>query len=132
MDLHIISLHKEQWEEFATPTQFMRDGSSHELCSLTLTEILTHSTRNFKIPTVHVYLDKEAAFDSALKEHVIREVFSASGCVPSQSIIYLANRLASRRTFLTHDNTVMEPILDGRGVEHGKINQILSLTHSFD
>ena len=41
----------------------MMDGSSHKLCALALTEAIIHSTKNLKIPVVHVYLDKEAAFD---------------------------------------------------------------------
>ena len=122
MDLYVYGLHKEQWEAVATPTQFMRDSSSHELCDLTLTEAITHSTRNLKLPIIHIYLDKESAFNSALKEHIISAAFSASNQTPSQSILYLAHHLSSRMTYLKHNTTVMGPIHDGRGVEQGGIS----------
>ena len=92
----------------------MRDGSSHELCALALTEAITHSTINLKLPIVHVYLDKEAAFDSTLKEHIVSAAFSTSNHTPSQSILYLAHRLFCRKTF--------PPIHDWRGVEQGGIS----------
>ena len=99
MDLYVFGLHKEEWEAVATPTQFMRDGSSHELCALALPEAISHSTKNLKLPIVHVYLDKESAFDSTLKEHIVSAAFSASNHTPSQSILYLAHQLSSRKTF---------------------------------
>ena len=76
MDLHVYGLHRLEWEVAAAPTQFMRDRSSYELCALAFT------------------------FDSSLKECVIREVFEAANKVPSQSILYIANRLAYRKTYL--------------------------------
>ena len=71
MDLHVYGLHKHQWDDAAAPTQYMRDGSSHEICALALTETLVLSSRNLKLPVVHIYLDTKAAFDSSLKEHVV-------------------------------------------------------------
>ena len=122
MDLHVFNLHKQQWDDAAAPTQFMRDGYSHEVCALALTEALTHSVCNLRHPVVHTYLDTKAAFDSSLKEHVVREVFNAAGKVPSQSILYIANRLSSRKTFLKYNTTVMGPIYDSRGIEQGGIS----------
>ena len=91
-----MSLHKTQWDEANAPTQYMRDGSSHELCSLLLTEIIVHSTKNLKKPVVVSFLDTKATFDSARKEHVIREIFEAANFILSQTIIYMAHRLALR------------------------------------
>ena len=122
MDLYVFGLHKEECEAVATPTQFMRDGSSHELCALALPEAISHSTKNLKLPIVHVYLDKESAFDSALKEHIVSAAFSASNHTPSQSILYLAHWLSCRKTFLKHNAMVIGPILDGREVEQGGIS----------
>ena len=66
---------------------------------------------------VLVYFDKESAFDSALKVHIIREVFSATNNVPSHSILYMAHMLTSRRTYSKSQDIFMEPIRDARGVE---------------
>ena len=96
MDLHVFNLHKQQWNDAAAPTQFMKDGSSHEVCALALTETLIHSSHNLHRPVIHTYLDTKAAFDSSLKEHVVREVFNAADKVPSQSILYIANRHSSK------------------------------------
>ena len=122
MDLHVNGLHKPQWDEVAAPTQYMRDGSSHEVCALALTEALVHSSHNLRLPIIHTYLDTKAAFDSSLKEHMVHEVYYAAGKVPSQSILYIANRLTSRKTFLKHNTTIMGPISDTRGVEQGGIS----------
>ena len=45
MDLHVYGIHKQQWDDVAAPTQYMRDGSSHKVCTLALTEALVHSLR---------------------------------------------------------------------------------------
>ena len=71
MDLHIYGIHKQHWDDVLAPTQYMRDGSSHEICALALTMTLFHSSRNLKLPVVHTYLDTKAAFDSSLKEHMV-------------------------------------------------------------
>ena len=76
-----------------------------------------HSSHNLRLPVVHTYLDTKAAFDSSLKEHIVREVFNAVGEIPSQSILYIANRLASRKTYLKYNTMVMGPISDSSGVE---------------
>ena len=115
-----MSLHKTQWEEATALTQYMREGSSHEMCYLLFTEIIVHSSRNLKKPVVVSFLDTKAAFDSARKEYVIREIFEAANFIPSQSIIYMAHRLASQWTFLNHESTVMGPMLDGWGLNRGE------------
>ena len=67
-------------------------------------------------------LDKQAAFDTVLKEHVILGAYSAAGHRADQSLLYMANRLASRRTFLQFSTTMMWPIHDERGVEQGGVS----------
>ena len=68
----------------AAPTQFMRDDRNHELCALDVTEAIVYQTRHLNTLVVHIYLDKESAFDSALKEHIIRETFSAAHSLHGQ------------------------------------------------
>ena len=130
MDLHVYNIHKQEWDDVAAPSQYMKDGSSHEVCALALTEALLHSSHNLKLHVVHTYLDTKAAFDSSLKENMVQEVCNAAGKVPSQSILYTANRLSLRKTFLKYNTTVMGPISDSRGVEQGGVSssQLFQLT----
>ena len=94
----------------------MGRGSSHELAALLLTETILHATRTLSIPLYVLLLDKQAAFDSVLKEHVLSSAFSAvrSG---DQSLLYMATRLSSRLTYVEHDKVLMGPIHDTVGVE---------------
>ena len=117
IDLHVFKLLKPQWDAAAAPTQYLRDGCSHEVCALALTECIIHGVKVTRSPMFQVYLDKEAAFDSALKEHVVRQLLLASGGAPSQAIAYFAARLASRSTLVSVMGRVLGPICDRRGVE---------------
>ena len=61
-------------------------------------------------------------FDSVLKEHIIAEAYTAAGHNADQTLLYMAHRLSSRRTFLQFSTTIMGPIHDQRGVEQGGVN----------
>ena len=115
-------LHHDDWSEAAAPTQFMKKGSSHELASLLLTESIVYATLTLGIALWVLLLDKQAAFDSVLKEHVINGAYAAADHKADASLLYLANRLSSRRTFLQFSTTLMGPIQDQRGVEQGGVN----------
>ena len=121
MDSYIFSLHKAQWNAVSAPTQFMVDGSCHDLCSLLLTEMIIDSVKNKKKPIIISFVDTRAAFDSSRKEHIINEVFMANDSLPAQSILYIAKRLSSRLTYLNFNNVIMGPIHDERGVEQGGV-----------
>ena len=45
----------------------------------------------------------------------------SNGAVADQSLVYLANRLANRKTYLQYGQEVMGPIHDNAGVEQGGI-----------
>ena len=122
LDLYVADLHQDDWTEAAAPTQFMKKGSSHELASLLLTEAIVYATLTLGIALWVLLLDKQAAFDSVLKEHVIAGAYAAAGHKADASLLYLANRLSSRRTYLQFSSTLMGPIHDGRGVEQGGVN----------
>ena len=122
LDLYVADLHQDDWSEAAAPTQFMKTGSSHELASLLLTESIVYATLTLGIALWVLLLDKQAAFDSVLKEHVIAGAYAANGHKADASLLYLANRLSSRRTFLQFSTTLMGPIHDERGVEQGGVN----------
>ena len=122
LDLYVSDLHGDNWALVSAPTQFMTKGSSHELAALLLTETICYATLTLGIALWVLLLDKQSAFDSVLKEHILSEAYTAAGCNADQSLLYMANRLASRRTFLQFSSTLMGPILDQRGVEQGGVN----------
>ena len=122
LDMYVSDLHSDNWVSASAPAQFMTRGSSHELAALLLTEVICYATLTLGIALWVLLLDKQSAFDSVLKEHVISEAYSAAGYQADQSLLYMANRLATRRTFLQFSSTLMGPILDRRGVEQGGVN----------
>ena len=121
LDLYVADLHSDNWMSASAPTQFMTRGSSHELAALLLTEVICYATLTLGIALWVLLLDKQSAFDSVLKEHIISEAYSAAGHHADQSLLYMANRLATRRTFLEFSSTLMGPIHDQRGVEQGGV-----------
>ena len=122
LDLHVADLQRPHWAAASAPTQFMARGSSHELAALLLSEAISYATSTLCIPLWVLFLDKKAAFDSVLKEHVINAAFASNGHQSDPSISYLASRLASRHTYLEHNKVLMGPIKDQRGVEQGGIS----------
>ena len=61
--------------------------------------------------------DAKSAFDKILKEFIIRNAFLAGS--HGQGLLYLADRLSSRQTFVEWDKCLMGPIHDTLGVEQG-------------
>ena len=121
LDLHVLSMHNDEWDEVQAPSQYMGTGSSHELSALAVTEAAVHTVLNKKSPIIYTLLDKEAAFDSAMKEHILHQAFVAAQFRPSQSLLYMAHRLTNRLTYVQHGATLMGPIPDKIGVEQGGI-----------
>ena len=62
-------------------------------------------------------LDAKSAFDKILPEFIIRNAFLAGS--RGQGLLYLADRLSNRKTFVEWDKCLMGPILDKLGVEQG-------------
>ena len=122
LDLYVSDLHRDNWTLASAPTQFMTKGSSHELAALLLTETICYATLTLGIALWVLLLDKQSAFDSVLKEHILSEAYTAADYNADQSLLYMANRLATRRTFLQFSSTLMGPIHDQRGVEQGGVN----------
>ena len=114
LDLYVSDLHWDNWLFASAPTQFMTRGSSHELAALLLTEVICYATLTLGIALWVLLLDKQSAFDSVLKEHILSEAYSAAGHKADQSLLYMANRLATRRTFLqfsSRDSSVYTPAI---------------------
>ena len=64
-------------------------------------------------------LDAKSAFDKILSEVIIKNAFLAGS--RGQGLLYLADRLANRLTFVEWDKCLMGPILDKLGVEQGGV-----------
>ena len=122
LDLRVADLQRENWSAAAPSTQFMARGSSHELAALLLTETTLYANHTLGIPLYILLLDKQAAFDSVLKEHVLTAAFSAAGSNGDQSLLYMATRLASRLTYVEQGKVIMGPIHDTAGVEQGGVS----------
>jgi hypothetical protein len=122
LDLKVADLHRENRSSASPPTQFMARGSSHELAALLLTETTLYANRTLAIPLYILLLDKQAAFDSVLKEHVITSAFSAASSHGDQSLLYMATRLSSRLTYVEQGKVIMGPIHDTAGVEQGGVS----------
>ena len=105
------------WAAVQAETQFQGRGSSHELAALLLTECIQYSLHVTKRPLFVIMLDAKSAFDKILKEFIIRNAFLAGS--HGQGLLYLADRLSSRQTFVEWDKCLMGPINDTLGVEQG-------------
>ena len=64
-------------------------------------------------------LDAKSAFDKILAEFIIRNAFLAGS--RGQGLLYLADRLTSRLTYVEWDKCLMGPIKDLLGVEQGGV-----------
>ena len=62
-------------------------------------------------------LDAKSAFDKILSEFIIRNAFIAGS--RGQGLLYLAENLKNRKTFVEWDKCLMGPILDKLDVEQG-------------
>ena len=111
------SLYETGWAAVQAETQFQGTGSSHELAALLLSETIQFSLYSAKKPLFVLLLDAKSAFDKILAEFIIRTEFIAGS--QGQGLLYLADRLKNRKTFVECDKCLMGPILDKLGVEQG-------------
>ena len=121
LDLFIRDLSLDVWNKDQAETQFQGEGSTHELAALLLTETIQHSLYSLNEPVFILYLDAKSAFDVVLREFLIKNLFRLAGC-SYQSILFLNNRLANRKTFLDWNGELMGPIDDEQGLEQGGVN----------
>ena len=117
LDKYIGGLYETGWAAAQTQTQFQGTGSSHELAALLLTECIQHSLYSAKKPLFIILLDAKSAFDKILGENIIKSAFLAGS--RGQGLLYLADRLSNRKTYVEWDKTLMGPISDLLGVEQG-------------
>lgn len=80
-----------------------------------LTEAIQHSLHTLKQPIFILYLDAQSAFDVVLRELLVRNLFNCN--TAGHSLLYINNRLGSRRTFIDWDGKLLGPIVDECGLE---------------
>ena len=120
LDIYVRRENITQWNQNKANTQFQGEGSSHELAAVLLTEVIQHSLFSLKKPAYILYLDAMSAFDVALKEPLIRNLFNSG--TEGHSLIYLNNRLENRQTFIDWEGNLMGPIMDECGLEQGGVS----------
>ena len=117
LDMYVGSLYEIGWAAAQAETQFQGTGSSHELAALLFSETIQFSLYSAKKPLFALLLDAKSAFDKILAEFIIRNAFLAGS--RGQGLLYLADRLTNRQTFVEWDMCLMGPIFDKLGVEQG-------------
>ena len=120
LDLYIRDLGILSWNENQAETQFQGEGSSHELAAVLLTEAIQHSLFTLKKPIFILYLDAQSAFDVVLRELLIRNLYNCN--TRGHSLLYINQRLGSRRTYIDWEGNLMGPIADEQGLEQGGDN----------
>ena len=120
LDIYIKDLNAQSWKENQADTQFQGEGSSHELAAVLLTETIQHSLYTLKQPVYILYLDAQSAFDLVLRELLIRKLYNCN--TNGSSLLYINNRLGSRKTFIDWDGQLMGPIIDEQGLEQGGVS----------
>ena len=119
-DMYIRSLYGGLWQEQEAPTQYQGTGSSHELASLLLTEVIQYSLFVSREPLYLLALDAQSAFDRCLRQVLVSELYKAS--IPPSAIFLIDKRLSSRHTVYEWEGEVMGPAKDKTGFEQGGVN----------
>ena len=120
LDLFVKDLNIDGWNNDQSEVQFQGEGSSHELAAVLLTETIQHSLFTLRQPVYVLYLDAQSAFDVVLRELLVRRVFHAN--TTDQSLLYLNNRLGSRKTIVDWNGHHMGPVNDEQGLEQGGVS----------
>ena len=120
LDIFIRDLNIEMWNSDQAKTQFLGEGSSHELAALLLTEVIQYSLYVLKLPVFILYLDARSAFDRVMRELLVRNLYHTG--TTGEELLLINNRLENRKTVVEWDGTMMGPIHDQGGLEQGGVN----------
>ena len=118
--MYVRDLNIKSWNNDQASTQFLGEGSSHELAALLLTEVTQHSLYVLKQPLFILYLDAKSAFDRVLRQLLVRNLYFAG--TKGEELIFINSRLENRKTYAEWDKQIMGPIHDELGVEQGGIS----------
>lgn len=120
LDLYLRDLYHELWDACQAPTQYQGTGSSHELASLLITEVIQHSLYVKNQPVYLLSLDAQSAFDRCLRQVLVNELYRAG--VAGAAITIIDKRLENRATVYDWNGTLMGPGIDITGFEQGGVN----------
>ena len=120
LDLHLRDLYQDQWDTCTAATQYQNKGSSHELASLLITELVQYSLHVLDQPVYLLVLDAQSAFDRCLKEILCTELFMSG--MSGSALMLVNNRLEKRSTVYQWDGEMLGPAQDLTGFEQGGIN----------
>ena len=120
LDLYIRDLYQDLWDDCTAATQYQATGSSHELASLLVTEVIQYSLNVADQPVYLLVLDAESAYDRCLREALCTELFVAG--VTGSALLLVNNRLENRSTVYQWDEQMLGPGRDTTGFEQGGIN----------
>ena len=120
LDLYIRDIYQDQWDACQAVTQYQGSGSSHELASLLITEVIQHSLYVTNKPVFLLALDAQSAFDRCLRQILICELYKAG--MSGDAITLIDNRLSNRSTVYEWDKELLGPAADITGFEQGGIN----------
>ena len=120
LDLYLRDLYQELWDSTTAPTQYQTSGSSHELASLLVTEVIQFSLHVSNKPVYFLVLDAQSAFDRCLRQILCCELFKAG--MSGDALLLINNRLSSRSTVYQWEGEMLGPAPDDTGFEQGGIN----------
>ena len=120
LDLYLRDLYQELWNEKTAPTQYQAAGSSHELASLLVTEVIQYSLYVADQPVYFLVLDALSAYDRCLRQLLCCELFETG--MTGSALLLVDNRLESRSTVYQWENEMLGPAPDITGFEQGGIN----------
>ena len=118
LDMYVHDLFVDLWNYAQADTQYLGQGSSHDLASLLVSEAVQHSLFSSKQPVYLLFLDARSAFDTVVIEFLIRNLYNTGQT--GNSLHYLMNRLANRVTYCGWGGEIMGPIHDQHGLEQGE------------
>ena len=117
LDLHVRDLYQAQWDKCTAPTQYQASGSSHDLASLMITEVVQYSLNVLDQPLYLLVLDAQSAFDRCLREILCAELFKAG--MTGSALLLVNSRLENRSTVYQWDGEMLGPARDLTGFEQG-------------
>ena len=120
VDFYLRDQYQDCWNSCQASTQYQGSGSSHEIASLLVTEVLQFSLHVSNKPVFLLALDAQSAFDRCLRQILCSELFKAG--VNRSAILFMDNRLANRKTVYEWEGHSMGPASDITGFEQGGVN----------
>ena len=120
LDLYVRDLYQDLWDDCTASTQYQATGSSHELASLLVTELVQYSLNIADTPVYLLVLDAQSAYDRCLRQILCTELFMSG--MSGSALTLINNRLENRSTVYEWDGQMLGPAKDDTGFEQGGIN----------